>query len=358
MGAALGMGRHLIGQPLQRIQFCPQFIQQILCIAQGHLRLQLSGDAAHIFAALDNAIVAATVLIAGLPPYDTAHIVTHVLVSHIASIGTALDHTAGKTGNTADISTSGHALCGTQQRKVRQIRRHFHSRGVDFPIVAALDQASGILPGQASRIVLAGHCALEPAVDQLAGGLIEPHKAAYQIVPLHGAFKGTVHHLAVVGASDTADGIAGAAGRHQSHHLQAIHHGTFLQCAEKPGVGVLPCKGKSADGVVVALKSAAEGGNGQKALRLLIQSDILIQNHGFPLGPGVQTAILCQIAQIVLRLNVNGAVPGFTGKGQRREQKAHPQSCGQNGGHPPHLSLVLVIPLHLCPPPTQRLRSG
>ena len=160
-----------------------------------------------------------------------------------------------------------------------------------------------------------------------------------------------------VGARDAADGIAGAAWRHLPHHGQVAHHGTFLQSVKQPGVGILPGEGKSADGVAAAFKCPAEGWDGQKILRIFIQGDVMIQDHGLALGPCVQPAAFRQDLQILLGLDVDGAVLGLGGVGQRRKQKTCQQNDRKAGGDPPLFFLFKVIPFHLHPPPMQCRKS-
>src|SRR5699024_5043989 len=163
--------------------------------------------------------------------------------------------------------------------------------------------------------------------------------------PFYGTLEGTVHYLAVIGARNAADDIPGSAGGHLAGYFQVADHGAFLEGVKEPGMRVLAGKGKAADGMSVSFKSSPKGGDGQKILRLPVQGNVLVQNYGFALGPGIQATVLRQFPKVLLGLDVDGI--RFIGKGQGREEKAGQQNKGKAGGNPPLFYLECIIPLHL-----------
>ena len=117
-GTALCIRGSLVGQSLQSVQLNPELIQKVFVIPQRNLRFQLPGNTAHILAAVHGSGVCTAVQIAGLPSYNTAHVVAHMFIANIACVFTALDHTAGKTGNTADIGSRRNTLRSPKQRNI------------------------------------------------------------------------------------------------------------------------------------------------------------------------------------------------------------------------------------------------
>ena len=261
-GAArvLYIGGCLVDRAAHILQLALQNLQQVLLVFNEGNRLHLADDTAHLFTALDMTCVFTIHHIAVLGACDTANVVAHVLIAHIACVLAGTDHATAGTGNAAHIG-NGVCLLGVGQAAQCHIRKiHLILLGgcVDGSKIFTVPGNAVVLPGDAADKMRSLNntphfASLDDAADPIDAGNTADH-----IVAGHFRFCNAVLNQALVAAGDGADFIP-AAGRVNSCGDRNIpHNGGFRQVAEQAlGRSVL-CDKESGDGVTLAVKGSAE----------------------------------------------------------------------------------------------------
>ena len=256
----------LIDEIMEDIQLIQQLPRPSLVVEQTHFRLQLSGNAAHVLPTQNGAGVGATVQIPGLPPGDAADVVAHMGIAHRAGVDAALQDSRGEAGDAADVGAGRHIFRRVELLRIEVLQAHLrvHLGGVDAAAVLALDDAAQILSGDAAHIVFSCDRAGKGAVDDLALGLVDARQAADGVCAADLPRKAAVTHRSPVAAGQAADGVLPVGGSSAAFHGQVLHHAGGLDVTEQPPHIAAAGDGHAGDGVSLAFKGAAKGGDGSE----------------------------------------------------------------------------------------------
>ena len=167
--------------------------------------------------------------------------------------------------------------------------------------------------------MLAGNAAGESTAHQLAAGFIDTYQTADAIITHDGAGSDAVQDPPGVAAGQQAQIILMPIRMDGARHRQILNGGTSLNVAEQPPNVAAAGEGQAGDGVSVALECAAEGGNRSEVNT--VEVEIVLQDHGLALGPGIQRAVPGQFGQILGGFDGNGALGRQrSGSGQGKQQ--------------------------------------
>lgn len=119
----------------------------------------------------------------------------------------------------------------------------------------------------------------------------------------HRSGKRAVCDGALVIPSQAAQGIFAVAGGDGARDTEIPHGPGGLYVAEQAPHIPAACDRQAGDGVALALKGAAEGGNGGKFCPRQVK--IRLQIDSFPLGPAVQGTVSGELCQILRRAEIN-----------------------------------------------------
>ena len=141
--------------------------------------------------------------------------------------------------------------------------------------------------------VTAVHNAPCVAVLHDAGDFVAARDAAHPIRAADHAGKADVLQQSCVDTGHAAHGGAAALRRDGAGDGQIVHFTTFLYIPEQPLHRAVLLQMEPGNGVMLALKHPAEGGNARKLRAGYIH--IGVQHHGAMLAPAVQTAVFRQL---------------------------------------------------------------
>ena len=260
---------------MQRVQLGAQTVDGALVQVQLHIGLCLAGNAAHVLAALYQALVDTAGDQAIGPAHDAAHVIAYMGIAHVARVGTAEDQAGGAACNAAGIrgdigdviaQVIAHILLDQLQqggREALHIEGGLLILGVDGAHIGAAGDGAEVVACDAAGGRFAGDDGAGRAVVDGAFGLVAAHDAAHLAVAGDDAGELAVDEGTVVDAYDAAGGGVGRVrDRHDAPHAQGLDGALFLHDAEEARRGILARNGQVRDGVAAALELSAEGRDG------------------------------------------------------------------------------------------------
>ena len=315
-----------IDQRLQGLQLTAQLLQGVLGVKQCAAGLHLAHDAAALFAGVDGAVVDAALDIAGLAAHDAADVITDVQVAHGAAVEAGTDHAGGSTGDTANVGDVSGILGADQivQRQLREVDFVLVDGGVDVGVVAAVDDHAVVFTHDAADEVGTVDAAGGGAVVDGAAAQVGTGDAAHNGCAGGNALEPAVDERTGVAAYDAAYGGAAAGGHRAASDGQIMYHAVGLDVAEEARHRAVVNQAQAADGVAVAVKGAAEGGDTGKVNAGQVQ--VGVQVHRAVLTPGVETAIGDQLQKVFHTVDGDRqllSLPSFCpdGQGQHQQQR-------------------------------------
>ena len=348
---------------MQAVQFGAQLFKGALGEVQLQIRLGLPGDAAHILAAKDGALIHAAGHQTVRAAHDAAHIVAQMFVAHRAGVIAAEDHAGGAACNAAGIGGSvgrkrfGAGIdpllhvCNKVCGQAVQIQGSVLIIGVHGTYVGAAGNAAQILARDAAGAAFAGDNAAGRAAVQHTGCFIAAHDAAYLTAAFHRAGELAVCDGALVDACNAAHGAFFTAGGHPALHAQRFDDGTLLHGGKQTGGGVGAFQFQIADLVAVTAEAAAEGRDGLPVDAG--QGDVLLQDHGLAPGPAVHGTVLCQRGKVIRTVDINGIAIlyrlGALGK-HRQGRGPYKRQCQHQRHAAPQAAEKFTVPVHRYPP--------
>ena len=169
--------------------------------------------------------------------------------------------------------------------------------------------------------MFAGNTAGEGAAHQLSANFIDTYQTTDTVITHYGAGSDAIQDPSGVTASQQAQIILMPIGVDGAHDRQILNGGAVLNVAEQAPDVAAAGEGQAGDGVSVALECATEGGDRGEVNTVEVQ--IVFQDHGLTLGPGIQRAVPGQFHE------VSG---GFDGDGALGRQRSG-SSQGKQQGH-------------------------
>ena len=335
---------------MQHIQLVGQLLQRVLRVKQRTARLHLAHDAAALLAGVDCAVVDAALDIAGLAAHDAADVVANVLVANGAAVQAGAENARGRARDAADIGDVRRTLGADQiiQRQLRKVDFVLVDSGVDAGVVAAVDDNAAVLAYDAADKVRAVDAAAGGAAVDRAAVEVGARDAAHDGRARGNTLEPAIDERTGVAAHDAAHGGAAARRHRAAAHSQIVHHAASLDVAEEARHRAIVHKAQAADGVVVAIKRAAEAGDTSKVHAGQVK--VGVQVDGAALAPGVQAAVLDQLQQVIHAVDGDRHLFGLLpfcpdGQGQHQQQ-------GQRGQ--PGQQAVRDIPFgfHSASPPS------
>ena len=321
IGNAVSVVGGTIHDILKRIQLGQQLVEEILAEGLQNLRLQLAHDAAHVLSSADGAGVDAAIQPAGAAAGDAANVIADLVVTHSAAVGAALDGALGIACHTADVRISRDVFHGVQLGQICVVGLGivFQIVGVDAAAVGTAGQGPAVFSHHAGGGMFAGNTAGEGTAHQLAADFIDTYQTTNTVITHDGAGGNAVQDPSGVAAGQQAQIILMPIRMDGARHRQILNGGTSLNVAEQPPNVAAAGEGQAGDGVSVALKCAAEGGDRGEVNTVEVQ--IVLQDHSLTLRPGIQRAVPGQFCQILGSFDGNGALSRQRGgSGQRKEQ--------------------------------------
>ena len=321
IGNAVSVVGGTVHDILKRIQLGQQLVEEILTEGLQNLRLQLAHDAAHVLPPADRAGVDTAIQPADAAAGDAANVIADLVVTHSAAVGAALDGALGIACHTADVRISRNVFHGVQLGQICVVRLGviLQVLGVDAAAVGAAGQGPAVFSRHAGGGMFAGNTAGEGTAHQLAAGFIDTYQTADAVITHDGAGGNAVQDPSGVAAGQQAQIILMPIRMDGARHRQILNGGTSLNVAEQPPNVAAAGEGQAGDGVSVALKCAAEGGDWSEVNTVEVK--IVLQDHSLSLRPGIQRAVPGQFCQILGGFDGNGALSRQRGgSGQRKEQ--------------------------------------
>ena len=342
VGAAVHVIGRAVDHGVQRVQLGAQTVDGALVQVQLHIGLCLAGNAAHVLAALYQALVDTAGDQAIGPAHDAAHVIAYMGIAHVARVGTAEDQAGGAACNAAGIrgdigdviaQVIAHILLDQLQKGGREalhIEGGLLILGVDGPhIGAAGDDTEVVAHDAAGGIRTADHGTGGAVVDGSAR-LIAAHQTARLLLAVDSTGERAVDDGAVVGAHQTACGLLGTSGIDHTLDGKVLNGTTLFQDAEEAGWRISPYEADIRDGVAVALERAAERRNGGP-LRIL-QREVFLQDHGLAFGPLIKAAFVGKGQQVRNTVDVNGIRRRGVGRKYRQRRRSRQHQCQQRSG--------------------------
>ena len=342
-----------------------QLVEGAFIEVEVDVRLCLPGNAAHVLAALNIALVHAAGDEAIGAAGNAAHIIAHMGIADAAGVraaqkeaGAAARDAAGVGGHVGDgvAQVGPHILLDVFQqggREALHIKARVLILGVHRTHIGAARDGAEVVAHDAAGLVGAGDdCAGIGVVDG-AGGLVAACNAAHFLLAHHRAREGAADEDAVVAAHDAARHPLGVGRLHQTLDGQVPHRAALLHDAEKARRSVSPGDLHAGDGVAVAQKGTAERGDGGP---LPFQLQVFLQHHGLVFGPGIVAALFCKRFQIGNAVDGYGlALHGFLAVGQHRDGHRRQQSQREQRRHKAveqaGAARRRIMFHHGCPPP-------
>ena len=304
------------------------------------VRLGLTGDAAHVLAALNITLIDGARDEAIGAAGNAAHVIAHMGIADVAGVHTAQDEAGGAACDAAGIGgdvgdgvaqVRPHILLDVFQQRGREAL-HIEARvlilGVDCAHIGAAGDGAEVVAHDAARLVSTRDDGAGVGVVDGAGRLVAAHDAAHFFLTHHRAREGAADEDAVVAAHDTARHLLGVGGFHHALDGQVLHRAAFLDDAEKARRGVCARDLHAGNGVAVAQKGAAEGRDGRP---LPFQFQVFLQHDGLIFRPCVVAALFCKRFQVGNAVDGYGLVlhglfaVGEHGDGHRRQQSQREQ---------------------------------
>ena len=338
-------------------------MQLLLCaLGDGHgdIRLDLTGDAADVLAAVDRAGICIVEQIPARHARNAADVVADVLIADRAGIFADCDQASIPARNAAGGGRGEEGLRGGKIGKIKrgvdlnvaEAQRRVNVVNIDAACIRAVPDGARILARDAARGGRALHLALERAADDLAGHLIAARNAADLRVALHHAGECAADDLAVVLTRDAAAGDLIAARSHGARDIQICHASAGQDRAEQPGGAGIFREIEIGDGMSASFKRAAEGGCGRKVHAG--ERNVGAQGKGFALRPGIEGAVFRKRGKIVRRVQIDGLHTAGcrscreNGQAKRQHQQhrthAGPKRSVIHARHPPFPSAPAARP--------------
>ena len=274
-GGVLDDAGGVIDKAAQNIQLRAEALDGVLGEVQFAIGLRLTGDAAHVLAAQNMALIDAAGHEAVGAAHDAAHIVADMLVADSSGVDTCQDHAGGAACDAAGVGGDvgdgiggvviggGHLVVDLVHHLGREavgVERGFLIFGVDAAHVGAAGDGAEVVACDAAGGRFAGDDGAGSAVVDGAFGLVAAHDAAHLAVAGDDAGELAVDEGTVVDAYDAAGGGVGRVrDRHDAPHAQGLDGALFLHDAEEARRGILARNGQVRDGVAIALELSAEG---------------------------------------------------------------------------------------------------
>ena len=362
----------LIGE---RFQFLQLVLQLLLCaLGDSHsdIRLDLTGDAANVLAAVDRAGICIVEQIPARHARNAADIVADMLIADRAGIFADCDQTSIPA---RDAACGGRGEEGLRSGEIGKVERHIdldiaetqrsvYIIDIDAAAVRAMPDGARILARNAARGVRTLPLALKRAADNLPGGLIAAHDAADLRVALHHAGERAADDSAVIFARDAAAGDLVAARSYRARNIQVCHASAGQNRAEQSGRAGVLGEIEIGDGMPAPLKRAAEGGCGRKVHAG--ERNVGAQDKGFALRPGIEGAVFRKRGKIGRRVQIDGLRTVCCPRCRNeREAQCKREQQGRHAGpghsvvihalHPP-LPLSPVLPACRTPPAESLVR--
>ena len=253
------------------------------------VRLGLAGDAAHVLAALNVALIDGAGDEAIGAACNAAHVIAHMGIADVAGIHAAQDEAGRAARDAARIGgdvgdgvaqVRTHILLDVFQqggREALHIKARVLILGIDRAHVGAASDGAEVVAHDAAGLVSTRDDGAGVGVVDGAGSLVAANDAAHFFLTHHRAREGAADEDAVVAANDAARHLLGIGGFHHALDGQVLHRAAFLDDAEKARRGVSARDLHAGNGVVVAQKGAAEGRDGRP---LPFQLQIFLQHDG------------------------------------------------------------------------------
>ena len=381
--AALGIVRRLVYKVIELVKLLLDLAQGALRELHLDIRLDLTGNAAHVLAAADAALVGAASNLTAASSHDAADVIADVLVTDRRRVGAVADRARGIACDAAGIRCD---VRRVHPRQARQIQRkvQIDAAEVDARICAFDVDVHIISAGGDQALIGACHTAAAVFTEQRAARAAEPDDARGRVEAGNAAHvaragdrarEGAARDRAVILTHDAADRAGIPLGIDTALDVEIADGRALLKDAEQAGRGGAVGDRKAADRVARSEENAAERCRRNKVLAL--KRNVAVQNKAFPLRPCIKRTRGGKIGKVLGACNVDllhsralgvfrrigGRLPcrirtlgavRFVGEhpcGNRRRQQQHgaQQTCKQ--------AIPCVI-LHRCSPPPQSLRSG
>ena len=350
----------LIGE---RFQFLQLVLQLLLCaLGDSHsdIRLDLTGDAANVLAAVDRAGICIVEQIPARHARNAADIVADMLIADRAGIFADCDQTSIPA---RDAACGGRGEEGLRSGEIGKVERHIdldiaetqrsvYIIDIDAAAVRAMPDGARILARNAARGVRTLPLALKRAADNLPGGLIAAHDAADLRVALHHAGECAADDLAVVLTRNAAAGDLIAARSYRARNIQVCHASAGQNRAEQSGRAGIFREIEIGDGMPASFKRAAEGGCRRKVHAG--KRNIRAQDEGFSLRPGIERTAFRERGKLFSRVQIDGLhTAGCRGcrengqaKRQHQQHRTHagPKRSVIHARHPPFPSAPAARP--------------
>ena len=264
----------VIHHAAEAVQLILQFINGIRAENEPDIGGDLPGDPPYVLASLHDPGIHTVFQVSGRTACHTAYIVAHMGIADSACVPAAAHHAVGKARDPAGVRGGVQDLLPVQAAEtVLQALFFFLVYGIDRAFVGAAGDGAGVMPGDA-----AGDGALCRTAVNGARGLIDAGDPAHLALAFHGTLKGAVQKRPLVAPCNAAHaGLLSHCG-HSAGHMEVTDHRALLNIAEQSLVRGSRLQGQTGNGVAVALKGAAEGGNGGKICTT--QVNVRLQRHG------------------------------------------------------------------------------
>ena len=277
-GGVLDDAGGVIDKAAQNIQLRTETLDGVLGEVEFAIGFRLTGDAAHVLAAQNMALIDTAGYEAVGAAHDAAHVVANMLVADGAGVDAGQDHAGGAACDAAGVGGDvgdgiggvviggGHLVVDLVHHlggEAVGVERGFLIFGVDAAHVGAAGDGAEVVACDAAGGRFAGDDGAGRAVVDGAFGLVAAHNAAHLAVAGDDAGELAADEGTVVDAYDAAGGGVGRVrDRHDTADAQGLDGALFLHDAEEARRGILARNGQVRDGVAIALELSAEGRDG------------------------------------------------------------------------------------------------
>ncbi len=260
-----------------------KLISNILRQIHGNIRLCLSHDAAYVLTPVHLCRIFTSIYIAGLSSYNTAYIITDMLISDRALIHALLDDPCRTPRNTAGVdriiggSSLNTAVLLLRARQLQQavrilpeinvLKRHpfIFIRGIHLCPVRAACDITVIFTRNTSCIVDARHVSGAAAAKEHSAQLIISGNSSHIIVSRNTSVKAAVQKDARIFTHDTAYRKLFARGLDNTCYIQICNDRCLSGVAEQTGIGNTVIDRQTTDRMTLSVKISAKGRNRGKA---------------------------------------------------------------------------------------------
>ena len=304
--AALRVGCGLVDEVAQLVQLGLELFRGLVIELHLDVRLDLTGHAADVLAAIDRAGVDAVDKLAARAAHDAAGVVADVRITDGGGIACGGDRPRVVARDAAGV---GGDVGGGQLGELREVEREgeveigevnarIDALDVDVGRVFAVLDHAKVAAHESAGAVLTVDGAARAAAAEHAAGLVFADEAAVGPAAGDRAGEGAVFDCAIVLADETA-GRDGVARRGDAAlNVQIFHAARGLERADQARRGERVRDGKAADRVALTVERAAERGDGGEGQSCEVE--IGLKHDVFLPRPGVERAARREGDQIVL----------------------------------------------------------